>query len=60
MQLATSALTLVSLPHITHFKTFSMSPKLRAFLKALSYLLALLAGTGMASCNFMNLNPIIY
>ena len=37
-----------------------MSPKLRRFLKALSYILALLAGGSMASCNFLNLTPIIY
>ena len=37
-----------------------MSPKLRNFLKFLSYVLAMLAGGGMASCNFMNLGPIIY
>jgi hypothetical protein len=37
-----------------------MSPKVRKFLKFLSYLLAMLAGGGMASCNFMNLGPVIY
>ena len=37
-----------------------MSPKVRNFLKFVSYLLALLLGGGMASCNFMNLGPIVY
>lgn len=37
-----------------------MSPKARNFLRFLSYLLAVLAGGGMASCNFMNLGPIVY
>ena len=38
----------------------TMSPKVRKFLQFLSYLLAMLAGSGMASCNFMDLGPIIY
>lgn len=37
-----------------------MSKKTKRILKILSYLLALLAGGGMASCNFMNLYPTIY
>jgi hypothetical protein len=41
-------------------QTSIMSPKVRNFLKLVSYLLALLLGGGMASCNFMNLGPIVY
>ena len=37
-----------------------MSTKLRNFLKFLSYVLAIVAGGTMTSCNFMNITPTIF
>ena len=37
-----------------------MSTKLRNFLKLVSYLLAMVAGGTLTSCNFMNMGPTIF
>ena len=37
-----------------------MSPKLKRIFKVLSYIFALLAGSSLTSCNFMNLGPVVY
>ena len=37
-----------------------MSKRTKMILKIISYILTLVLGGGMASCNFFNLTPIIY